>query len=335
MIHIAAFICLVLLSLDTLKAQNNCDPLLYGIGRGGLKSFDPYTQTFDTITSIFTASGRVEKNALLNGKYYFSDARQKFFEVDLSSGETTNEYPFRRIDFYFIEPDPCSQKLYGFATNLDTNPRRIEFKSLDPATGEFEVIAHPIDGFAGSSSRKHFIQNETYYFHDVGKDSLIAIDLYSGQVVDRIGIGNNSLDLLNAVADPGSDGVYGLSKDEDDLYFVRLDLDSKTIERVTPVAMPFRFPSSNTVTIVDGIYYCYESIENHLYGIDIETGTIVLRYNAGQNTFNFIEADCSCRQKSLNVVPTLSEWSMIILFLLLAIFSVVTISTLSIQREMF
>ena len=190
-----------------------CDSLLYGMGfqsvRGPayLNAYDPYTDQLSQITPPSNLLNiQLDPNSIhtkLNDNYILI-ANGELYNIDINIGQIVNQFSINGLNLISYVADPASNLLYG----IEILPTGFGLKSVDPYTGEINLVGTTIKNYTAIAKSTHAISSGFYF---VMIDRLYyKLNLANGQIVDQYPIdldifkyaefNNSCISLIDSIA---------------------------------------------------------------------------------------------------------------------------------------
>ena len=232
----------------------------------------------------------------VNQKYYLVLGQQLLI-IDATTGFLDTTYSFYNINpSYFIHTvfNPTDGFIYGIKADMATFDQM--FAKFDPATGVLTDLfpISPIVGI-GIGCKASFDPYLGEYY--IQSRSLAAININTGQTIYDLPLQNPTNEWLDHLAySCKQKRFYGLTNNYHtaENYFSEIDTVSGVTTRVNASPLPTYFYkqylSGSTIDNSTDIYY-YAAAGGIIYGIDINTGTVVYNHDFGPNLqFLFLES---------------------------------------------
>ena len=335
---------LILIFLTTLcfTSKANDNPNLFGVSqvRGGvlLSEFNTQTNLIEnlSINRIDTDGLSNFEGVILDNSYFFMSTDQfgspttQLKSINLSTGEESIAHNISSSQLRAIVADPCSETLIGLGIRNSMGAILVGF---NPNTESLDTISqNPIPFFENASSFESFL-NGDYYFkprptNQLNGDRFIScVDVNTGEIIDTIETPDS--DYQYFISNPSDNLIYGLITSFNAISLFSLEVNSETFSTISPSPITIKGDIQPNGEIVDGVYYFTSFLINQqfLYAIDINSGSLISETEISNTTINFLAGKCECNYDifSGNPIPTMSEWSIIVLSLLFLIISVVSL----------
>ena len=344
----------LIFTLFNLSYGQNCGSTLIGTDRtnGGntLVEFDPSTGTFVDLFDLDPTSNSFY-GIVVSGQYCyinreFNSPTQNFlYCVDIETGIYNPNFPVEISDNALFQANSCDMTLFGLDRDNDGS---VELVSIDLESGVTSTISpNPIpfdlpipQADAGQIASSALVGNTYYYTamqntQGIFEPIISCVDITSGELIGNFSLPNNAV-FDEFVIDEATGLLYGLFVGNGGTFFGSFDPSTGTFTTISTA--PLNAPLGGNPTIV-GTNYCYlavtpvgkGSLVTEFTCLDLATGEVSINLpDIGTLELSGFDTNCTCPDTMVGmVIPTTSEWGLIILALLLLIFSTYSIRQLS------
>jgi hypothetical protein len=265
------------------------DTTIYGITRDGI-SQELYLSKINFSTGVVTKisptpfSSTFSRNALATidpiNKIFYLQSNSKLYGIDLITGSVkTNSLIFSPITGYFdlMSFNYIDTCIYGITR--DGSSQELYLSKINPSTGVVTIISSTAfcSGYSGTALTAIDPINRIFYLQS--NSYLYGIDLNTGNVKTNSLISTPITGYFELMSFNYSDTcIYGITRigSSQELYLSKINPSTGVVTNISPTAFSSTFYGSALATIdpINKMFYLQSN--SKLYGIDLNTGSVMI-----------------------------------------------------------